>query len=101
MAIFTLRNMSPDRTAVECVCGSTARRRPFYYDTAVTRLPTRGPIIPAKPLPRSTKDENTDTWLEMTHEEAYRQHEWAKKYSRGGELADKHEERPTGTREVQ
>lgn len=80
--------------------GNIARRRPFYTDTAVTRLPTRGPLIPAKPKPRSTAGENTDTWLDMTHEEADRQHQWAKKYSRGGELADRHDERPTGTREI-
>ena len=80
-------------------CWNSARRRSFYYDTAVTRLPTRGPIIPPSPAPRSTKGESSDTWLEMTHEEAYRQHDWAKKYSRGGELADRHDERPTGTRE--
>ena len=83
------------------VDGNIARRRPFYLDTAVTRLPTRGPLIPARPAPRSTKDENTDTWLEMTHEEAYTQDKWARKYSRGGELADRWDEHPTGAREVQ
>ena len=82
-------------------CGIQATRRPFYLDTAVTRLPTRGPLIPARPAPRSTKGENTDTWLEMTHEEAYTQDKWARKYSRGGELADRWDEHPTGAREVQ
>ena len=98
--VTTRRNCSTALRSILCVCGSQADRVPFYLDTAVTRLPTRGPIIPARPAPKSTAGENTDTWLEMTHEEAYRQHKWASKYSRGGELADRYDERPSGTREA-
>ena len=81
--IITIPNAKLDQEITLCtVDGSIARRRPFYLDTAVTRLPTRGPIIPARPKPKSTAGENTDTWLEMTHEEAYTQDKWARKYSR-------------------
>ena len=80
-------------------CGLVAKRRPFYLDTAVTRLPTRGPIIPPRPAPRSSKNEKPDVWKSMMDEYAYKEHEHAKQYGRGGELADRHDERPTGTRD--
>lgn len=80
-------------------CGFLMRRRPFYIDTAVTGLPTRGPIIPPAPLPRSSEKENTNTWKEMLDEYAYESHKHDRKYGRGGEYADAWDERPRGVRE--
>ena len=76
-------------------CFRPAYRRPFNKDYGVLGLPTRGPILPAPPAPRSTSGEESDTiWAEIMDTQAHEQHEHAKKYGRGGELADRYDERP-------
>ena len=98
---YVHRDMPPDCGAITCdACNTDAPRVPFYLDTAITGLPTRGPLIPARPKPRSTAKENADNWLDMTHEEAYRQHEWSKRYGRGGEYARDFDDRPATKREA-
>ena len=81
-------------------CLEQAHRRPFSTDYGVSGLPTRGPIVPAPPAPRSTSGEESDTvWGEIMDTQAHEQHEHAKKYGRGGELADRYDERPKTSRE--
>lgn len=81
-------------------CSRQAHRRPFSLDYGVTGLPTRGPILPAPPAPRSTaKEKSSEIWGEMMDEQAHEQHQYAKKYGRGGEMADRHDERPKSSRE--
>ena len=99
-SVIEKRDASYDLRQIDCACGGRADRRPFYLDTAVTRLPTRGPIIPPRPASRSSKGENTDTWKAMLDEYAYEEHKHAKHYGRGGELADRWDEKPKGVREA-
>ena len=103
-----LRNAPIDQGEIICTvelldlnyyCMAPAKRVPFYLDTAVTRLPTRGPIIPPRPTPRSSKKENTDIWKEMLDDYAYAEHRHSTHYGRGGDLADRYDERPSGGRE--
>ena len=80
-------------------CDEVGVRRAFYLEQAVTGLPTRAPLLPPRPGPRSSKGESADTAGEMTDEFAHRSYQWDKKYAAGGEYADRWDERPKSKRE--
>ena len=75
-------------TGAEYPCLARACRVPFYLDTTVTGLPTRAPLLPPRPGPRSSKGESSDTAGEMMDEFAHKSYQWDRKYAAGGEYAE-------------
>ena len=94
---ITERRSDLDTDTIECpepvdrlgpLCRLPARRRPFYESQAVTNLPTRGPILPIRPKPRSTHGEKPDYAKEIWDETAWQQYQYDKRYGPGGDYAD-------------
>ena len=75
-------------TGAKYPCLARARRRPFYLEQTVTGLPTRAPLLPPRPAPRSSKKESADTAGEMMDEFAHDSYQWDRKYAAGGEYAE-------------
>ena len=69
-------------------CDDVGVRRSFYLEQTVTGLPTRAPLLPPRPGPRSSKGESADTAGEMMDEFAHKSYQWDRRYAAGGEYAE-------------
>ena len=85
------RRAGYDDAAMKCRergCSKVAVRRSFYLEQTVTGLPTRAPLLPPRPAPRSSRREGPDTAAEMMDEFAHKSYQYDKKYAAGGEYAE-------------